>query len=157
MRSGGAGGAAGGGPVVGAAISGPFWRLCFPGRYYEYMFGQSGRRRRGRRPLGARAGPELSQLQVVIEASDPGCHSYPHLASSEACEYRAAVPAFLSPFAYRVLIACFPLMSSLEVSRLFFSEELEFIGSLRRSRTLHSRGSQKIILALSAVGSLSPQ
>ncbi|NXW52193.1 HEXB hexosaminidase, partial [Nyctiprogne leucopyga] len=53
-------------------------------RYYEYMFGQSGRRRRGRRPLGARAEPELSQLQVVIEAPDPGCHSYPHLASSEA-------------------------------------------------------------------------
>lgn len=97
MRGGGAGGAAGLQAAAGAVTSGPRRRLCFPGRYYEYMFGQS-RRRRGRRPLGARGEPELSQLQVVIESRDPGCHSYPHLASNEACEYRAQpVTAFLSP------------------------------------------------------------
>ncbi|KFM07950.1 Beta-hexosaminidase subunit beta, partial [Aptenodytes forsteri] len=60
-------------------------------RYYEYMFGQS-RRRRGRRPLGARAEPELSQLQVVIESRDPGCHSYPHLASNEAYHLTVTEP-----------------------------------------------------------------
>ncbi|NWS12772.1 HEXB hexosaminidase, partial [Pachyramphus minor] len=69
--------------------SGPRRRLCFPGRYYEYMFGHSRRRRGGRRPLAARAEPELSELQVVIEAPDPGCDSYPHLGSSEA--YRLTV------------------------------------------------------------------
>ncbi|KFO92138.1 Beta-hexosaminidase subunit beta, partial [Buceros rhinoceros silvestris] len=53
-------------------------------RYYEYMFGQSSWRKRGRRPLGARAEPELLELQVVLEAPDPGCHSYPQLTSSEA-------------------------------------------------------------------------
>ncbi|NXL35719.1 HEXB hexosaminidase, partial [Glaucidium brasilianum] len=61
-------------------------------RYYEYMFGQSGRRKRGRRPLGTRAEPELLQLQVVIESRDPGCHSYPHLASSEAYHLTVTEP-----------------------------------------------------------------
>ncbi|NXF41423.1 HEXB hexosaminidase, partial [Nyctibius bracteatus] len=60
-----------------------------PDRFQLYMFGQSRRRQRGRRPPGARAEPEVSQLQVVIESRDPGCHSYPHLASSEA--YRLTV------------------------------------------------------------------
>ncbi|NXW70467.1 HEXB hexosaminidase, partial [Hirundo rustica] len=53
-------------------------------RYYEYMFGHSRRRTWGRRPLAARAEPELFQLQVVIEAGDPGCDRHPHLASNEA-------------------------------------------------------------------------
>uniref|UniRef100_A0A8B9MPB5 Beta-hexosaminidase n=1 Tax=Accipiter nisus TaxID=211598 RepID=A0A8B9MPB5_9AVES len=61
-------------------------------RYYEYMFGQSRRRTRGRRPLGGRAEPELSQLQVVIESRDPGCQSYPHLASSEAYHLTVTEP-----------------------------------------------------------------
>lgn len=66
------------------------------------MFGQSRRRKRGRRPLGGRAEPELSQLQVVIESRDPGCQSYPHLASSEACEYGAQpLTAVRSPPAAR--------------------------------------------------------
>ncbi|NXC01457.1 HEXB hexosaminidase, partial [Orthonyx spaldingii] len=53
-------------------------------RYYEYMFGHSRRWARGRRPLAARAEPELLQLQVVIEAADPGCDRHPQLTSSEA-------------------------------------------------------------------------
>ncbi|XP_039585552.1 beta-hexosaminidase subunit beta [Passer montanus] len=53
-------------------------------RYYEYMFGLSWRRTWGRRPLAARAEPELFQLQVVIEAGDPGCDRHPQPASSEA-------------------------------------------------------------------------
>ncbi|NXU95517.1 HEXB hexosaminidase, partial [Xiphorhynchus elegans] len=62
-------------------------------RYYEYMFGHSRRRRWGRRPLGAPALPELSELQVVIEAADPGCDSYPHLGSSEAYHLTVTEPA----------------------------------------------------------------
>ncbi|NWH64522.1 HEXB hexosaminidase, partial [Geococcyx californianus] len=62
-------------------------------RYYEYMFGQSWRRQRGPRPLGALAGPELLELQVVIESRDPGCQSYPHLGSSEAYHLTIAEPA----------------------------------------------------------------
>ncbi|NWU11074.1 HEXB hexosaminidase, partial [Cephalopterus ornatus] len=61
-------------------------------RYYEYMFGHSRRRRWGRRPLAARAEPELSELQVVIEAPDPGCESYPHLGSSEAYHLTVTEP-----------------------------------------------------------------
>lgn len=79
-------------PGDGAAASGPRRRLCFPGRYYEYIFGHSWRRTWGRRPLAARAEPELLQLQVVIEAGDPGCDRHPQLASSEACEYPLAAP-----------------------------------------------------------------
>uniref|UniRef100_A0A8D0G0U3 Beta-hexosaminidase eukaryotic type N-terminal domain-containing protein n=1 Tax=Strix occidentalis caurina TaxID=311401 RepID=A0A8D0G0U3_STROC len=90
-------------------------------RYYEYMFGQSGRRKWGRRPLGARAEPELSQLQVVIESRDPGCHSYPHLASSEACEYRAQpVIPFLSPSSTYTASLALVFQSSVKVSRFFF-------------------------------------
>lgn len=98
--------------MAGAVTSGPRRRLCFPGRYYEYMFGQSWRRQWGRRPLGPRAEPELSQLQVVIEARDPGCHSYPHLASSEACEYRARPGTAVLCFrgVRRSVSACFPIM-----------------------------------------------
>ncbi|NXG57089.1 HEXB hexosaminidase, partial [Hemiprocne comata] len=59
-------------------------------RYYEYMFGESRWREQGYRPLGARA--ELSQLQVVIESGEPGCHSYPHLASSEAYHLTVTEP-----------------------------------------------------------------
>ncbi|NWI60276.1 HEXB hexosaminidase, partial [Calyptomena viridis] len=61
-------------------------------RYYGYMFGHSRGRRWVRRPLAARAGPELSELQVVIEAADPGCDSYPHLASSEAYHLTVTEP-----------------------------------------------------------------
>ncbi|NXY89431.1 HEXB hexosaminidase, partial [Alcedo cyanopectus] len=61
-------------------------------RYYEYIFGQYPRRQRGYRPLGGRAEPELSQLQVVIESEDPGCYSYPHLASSEAYHLTVTEP-----------------------------------------------------------------
>ncbi|XP_075596898.1 beta-hexosaminidase subunit beta [Balearica regulorum gibbericeps] len=61
-------------------------------RYYEYMFGQSRQRKRGRRPLGARAEPQLLQLQVVIESRDPGCYSYPQLASSEAYHLTVTEP-----------------------------------------------------------------
>ncbi|NXE94764.1 HEXB hexosaminidase, partial [Menura novaehollandiae] len=61
-------------------------------RYYEYMFGNSRRRRRGRRPLAARAEPELSQLQVVIEAEDPGCDRHPLLTSSEAYHLTVTEP-----------------------------------------------------------------
>lgn len=93
MRGGGAGAAAWG--LQAAApwrerlvASVPRRCLCLPGRYYGYMFGQSRWRKRGRRPLGARAEPELLELQVVLESPDPGCHSYPHLTASEACEYR---------------------------------------------------------------------
>ncbi|NWH33265.1 HEXB hexosaminidase, partial [Chloropsis hardwickii] len=53
-------------------------------RYYGYVFGQSRWRTRGRRPLAARAEPELFQLQVVIEADDPGCDRHPQPTSSEA-------------------------------------------------------------------------
>uniref|UniRef100_A0A8C3X7D8 Beta-hexosaminidase n=1 Tax=Cyanoderma ruficeps TaxID=181631 RepID=A0A8C3X7D8_9PASS len=53
-------------------------------RYYEYMFGHSRLRTWGRRPLAARAEPELFELQVVIEAGDPGCDRHPHLGSNEA-------------------------------------------------------------------------
>uniref|UniRef100_A0A8C3BW14 Beta-hexosaminidase n=1 Tax=Cairina moschata TaxID=8855 RepID=A0A8C3BW14_CAIMO len=51
-------------------------------RYYEYIFGQSRWRSPGRRWPSLRR--ELSQLQVVIAAPEPGCDSYPRLASSEA-------------------------------------------------------------------------
>ncbi|XP_027527283.1 beta-hexosaminidase subunit beta isoform X1 [Neopelma chrysocephalum] len=61
-------------------------------RYYEYMFGHSRRRRWGRRPLTARGEPELSELQVVIEAPDPGCDSFPHLGSSEAYNLTVTEP-----------------------------------------------------------------
>ncbi|NXH27263.1 HEXB hexosaminidase, partial [Myiagra hebetior] len=61
-------------------------------RYYEYMFGHSWRRTWGRRPLAARAEPELFQLQVVIEAGDPGCDRHPHLASSEAYHLTVTEP-----------------------------------------------------------------
>ncbi|NWV80971.1 HEXB hexosaminidase, partial [Dasyornis broadbenti] len=61
-------------------------------RYYEYMFGHSRRRTWGRRPLAARAEPELFQLQVVIEAEDPGCDRHPHLTSSEAYHLTVTEP-----------------------------------------------------------------
>ncbi|NWU25598.1 HEXB hexosaminidase, partial [Dyaphorophyia castanea] len=61
-------------------------------RYYEYMFGHSRRRTRGRRPLAARAEPEVFQLQVVIEAGDPGCDRHPQLASSEAYHLTVTEP-----------------------------------------------------------------
>ncbi|NWW75449.1 HEXB hexosaminidase, partial [Climacteris rufus] len=61
-------------------------------RYYEYMFGHSRRRMRSRRPLVARAEPELSQLQVVIEASDPGCDRHPDLTSNEAYHLTVTEP-----------------------------------------------------------------
>ncbi|NXB23321.1 HEXB hexosaminidase, partial [Rhagologus leucostigma] len=61
-------------------------------RYYEYMFGHSRRRTRGRRPLAARAEPELFQLQVVIEAGDPGCDRHPQLTSSEAYHLTVTEP-----------------------------------------------------------------
>lgn len=56
-------------------------------RYYEYIFGQSRWWSPGRQWPSLRR--ELSQLQVVITAPEPGCDSYPRLASSEACEYPA--------------------------------------------------------------------
>ncbi|XP_048148734.1 beta-hexosaminidase subunit beta [Corvus hawaiiensis] len=61
-------------------------------RYYEYMFGHSRRRTRSRRPLAARAEPELFQLQVVIEAGDPGCDRHPQLTSSEAYHLTVTEP-----------------------------------------------------------------
>ncbi|NWY46185.1 HEXB hexosaminidase, partial [Sylvia atricapilla] len=61
-------------------------------RYYEYMFGHSRWRTWARRPLAARAEPELFQLQVVIEAGDPGCDRHPHLASSEAYHLTVTEP-----------------------------------------------------------------
>ncbi|XP_030326367.1 beta-hexosaminidase subunit beta isoform X2 [Strigops habroptila] len=61
-------------------------------RYYEYMFGQSRWRKRSRGPLGGRAEPELLQLQVVIESQHSGCHSYPHLGSSEAYHLTVTEP-----------------------------------------------------------------
>ncbi|NXM51170.1 HEXB hexosaminidase, partial [Gymnorhina tibicen] len=61
-------------------------------RYYEYMFGHSRRRTWGRRPLAARAEPELFQLQVVIEAGDPGCDRHPQLTSSEAYHLTVTEP-----------------------------------------------------------------
>ncbi|PKU42669.1 beta-hexosaminidase subunit beta [Limosa lapponica baueri] len=61
-------------------------------RYYEYMFGQSRGRTWGRGPPGGLGGPELLELQVVIEAPDPGCNSYPHLASSEAYHLTVTEP-----------------------------------------------------------------
>ncbi|NXQ68967.1 HEXB hexosaminidase, partial [Quiscalus mexicanus] len=61
-------------------------------RYYEYIFGHSWRRTWGRRPLAARAEPELFQLQVVIEARDPGCDRHPQLASSEAYHLTVTEP-----------------------------------------------------------------
>ncbi|NXE39271.1 HEXB hexosaminidase, partial [Ptilorrhoa leucosticta] len=61
-------------------------------RYYEYMFGHSRRRTWGRRPLAARAEPELFQLQVVIEAGDPGCDKHPQLTSSEAYHLTVTEP-----------------------------------------------------------------
>ncbi|NWS09141.1 HEXB hexosaminidase, partial [Motacilla alba] len=61
-------------------------------RYYEYMFGHSRRRTWGRGPLAARAEPELFQLQVVIEAGDPGCDRHPHLTSSEAYHLTVTEP-----------------------------------------------------------------
>ncbi|NWT42097.1 HEXB hexosaminidase, partial [Chroicocephalus maculipennis] len=63
-----------------------------PGRFQLYIFGQSPRWTRSRGPPGGRGEPELSQLQVVIEAPDPGCHSYPHLASSEAYHLTVTEP-----------------------------------------------------------------
>ncbi|NXT17610.1 HEXB hexosaminidase, partial [Syrrhaptes paradoxus] len=61
-------------------------------RYYEYMFGQSRRRQRGRRPQGRRGEPELSQLEVVIESREPACHSHPRLGSSEAYHLTVTEP-----------------------------------------------------------------
>uniref|UniRef100_A0A8C5X4K2 Beta-hexosaminidase n=1 Tax=Malurus cyaneus samueli TaxID=2593467 RepID=A0A8C5X4K2_9PASS len=61
-------------------------------RYYEYMFGHSWRRVRGRKPLAARGEPELFQLQVVIEAEDPGCDTHPHPTSSEAYHLTVTEP-----------------------------------------------------------------
>ncbi|XP_054507736.2 beta-hexosaminidase subunit beta [Agelaius phoeniceus] len=61
-------------------------------RYYEYIFGHSWRRTWGRRPLAARAEPELFQLQVVIEAGDPGCDRHPQLVSSEAYHLTVTEP-----------------------------------------------------------------
>ncbi|KAF2978123.1 hypothetical protein EK904_007254 [Melospiza melodia maxima] len=61
-------------------------------RYYEYIFGHSRRRTWGRWPLAARAEPELFQLQVVIEAGDPGCDRHPQLASSEAYHLTVTEP-----------------------------------------------------------------
>ncbi|XP_021387480.2 beta-hexosaminidase subunit beta isoform X1 [Lonchura striata] len=61
-------------------------------RYYEYMFGHSRWRAWGRGPLAARAEPELLQLQVVIEAGDPGCDGHPRLASSEAYHLTVTEP-----------------------------------------------------------------
>ncbi|XP_054253406.1 beta-hexosaminidase subunit beta [Indicator indicator] len=61
-------------------------------RYYDYMFGHSDRRKHGHRPLGARAEPELLQLQVVVESLDPGCQGYPHLGSSEAYHLTVTEP-----------------------------------------------------------------
>ncbi|NXR40953.1 HEXB hexosaminidase, partial [Zosterops hypoxanthus] len=58
-------------------------------RYYEYMFGRSRGRTWGRGLLAAREEPELFQLQVVIEAGDPGCERHPQLGSNEA--YRLTV------------------------------------------------------------------
>ncbi|XP_069737240.1 beta-hexosaminidase subunit beta [Phaenicophaeus curvirostris] len=60
-------------------------------RYYGYMFGRSWPPR-SPRPLGARAEPELLELQVVIESADPGCQSFPHLGSSEAYHLTIAEP-----------------------------------------------------------------
>lgn len=62
------------------------------------MFGRSRGRTWGRGPLAAREEPELFQLQVVIEAGDPGCERHPQLGSNEACEY----PLGLSPFPARL-------------------------------------------------------
>ncbi|NXU49997.1 HEXB hexosaminidase, partial [Turnix velox] len=61
-------------------------------RYYEYIFGQSRQWPWRRGPLIGRGNPELLQLQVVIEAPDPGCHGYPHLASSEAYHLTVTEP-----------------------------------------------------------------
>ncbi|NWV04279.1 HEXB hexosaminidase, partial [Ptilonorhynchus violaceus] len=68
-------------------------------RYYEYMFGHSWRGRRGRGPLAALAEPELSQLQVVIEAGDPGCDRHPDLSSNEAYHLTVTQPvAYLKAY-----------------------------------------------------------
>lgn len=91
--------------MAGAVTSGLHRRLCFPGRYYEYMFGQSLRRNWGYRPFGPRAEAELSHLQVVIESRDPGCDSHPHLGSSEACEYR------ILGSGHRICSRCLSVMS----------------------------------------------
>ncbi|NWU90382.1 HEXB hexosaminidase, partial [Upupa epops] len=62
-------------------------------RYYGYMFGQSRRRKRGRGSHGAPAElPELSELHVVLQSPEPGCHVYPHLASNEAYLLTVAEP-----------------------------------------------------------------
>ncbi|NXS07436.1 HEXB hexosaminidase, partial [Neodrepanis coruscans] len=61
-------------------------------RYYVYMFGHSRRRSWSRRPLAARAELELFELQVVTEAPDPGCESYPDLGSSEAYHLTVTEP-----------------------------------------------------------------
>lgn len=87
------------------------------------MFGQSPRRKRGRRPPAARAEPELSQLQVVIESRDSGCHSYPHLASSEACEYRTLpVTALLAPSTARTAALALAFQSCVQCKsqQIFF-------------------------------------
>lgn len=145
---------------MGAAASGPRRRLCFPGRYYEYMFGHSRRRTWGRRPLAARGEPELFQLQVVIEAGDPGCDGYPHLSSSEACEYRSAAAVLLLPGLGGTVTCMFSYhVSGVEVSRFWGGsfEELKARALGSALKTVHRIGDQKMILALAAVGNLSPQ
>lgn len=123
---------------MGAAASGPRRRLCFPGRYYEYMFGHSRRRTWGRRPLAARGEPEMFQLQVVIEAGDPGCDGHPHLTSSEACEYRSAAAALLLPGLGGTVTRLLSYhVSRVEVSRFWGGslEELESKGSRKRAKS----------------------
>lgn len=49
-------------------------------------------------------------------------------------------------------------MSAVEVSRFWgFFKELESKGSRKGPKTFHNSGNQKVILALGAVGNLSPQ
>lgn len=89
MRAGGGAAGSADGRAGGLRERRRFPELCPPRRYFEYMFGRS----RWRKPY--RASPsaqgELSQLQVVIASSEPGCDSFPHLASNEACEYGGGV------------------------------------------------------------------
>ncbi|OXB66286.1 hypothetical protein ASZ78_004235 [Callipepla squamata] len=59
-------------------------------RYYEYVFGRSRWRKPHRKSLSAQG--ELSQLQVVITAPEPGCDSFPRLASSEAYHLTVTEP-----------------------------------------------------------------
>uniref|UniRef100_A0A8C8RS54 Beta-hexosaminidase n=1 Tax=Pelusios castaneus TaxID=367368 RepID=A0A8C8RS54_9SAUR len=59
-------------------------------RYYEYIFGYSKWQNMGQRP--PQAGPELSQLQVIIGSKDSECDSYPKVTSNEAYQLHVTEP-----------------------------------------------------------------